>query len=150
MSSLLKSDDARYSLLGDHESNSGLSNEYEKFDQSTPTPKIRRRSCIMQIAAITSLIVAIIIVEVSLHIHPLANSRVSKSLDIRREWRTLSKKERQEYVDAAVCLTKTRSQRDARVTIHDDFSYLHSAIGNYCKDSKPMSHVSLINVISSP
>ncbi|KAJ5552664.1 Di-copper centre-containing protein [Penicillium frequentans] len=45
--------------------------------------------------------------------------------------------ERQAYVDAAVCLTQTQSPNDSRVSIHDDFSYLHSRIGNYSHDAAP-------------
>ncbi|KDN64771.1 hypothetical protein CSUB01_08546 [Colletotrichum sublineola] len=43
----------------------------------------------------------------------------------RKEWRSLSKKEKQDYLEAAKCLAHTPSILTGNGTIHDDFAYVH-------------------------
>ncbi|KAE8406589.1 hypothetical protein BDV37DRAFT_242850 [Aspergillus pseudonomiae] len=56
---------------------------------------------------------------------------------IRPEWRTLSHAEKTSYIAAAHCLTTTPSPRNSNITVHDDFSYLHSRTGNYSHNAAP-------------
>lgn len=51
----------------------------------------------------------------------------------RREWRSLSLQERTEYLTAVQCLTKHKSTLNPGTMMHDDFGWIHSHIGQYCK-----------------
>ncbi|KAJ5257199.1 hypothetical protein N7478_013303 [Penicillium angulare] len=86
---------------------------------------------------VVMVILTLIGLSVPIIVSSLSNTEESKSLRLRREWRTLTKTEKELYIDAAVCLTQTPSRRDPRVTIHDDFSYLHGRIGNYSHNAAP-------------
>ena len=52
---------------------------------------------------------------------------------IRREWRSLSEAEKESYIAAAKCLTEIPSKSGANGSVHDNFSYIHSKIGKFCK-----------------
>lgn len=51
----------------------------------------------------------------------------------RREWRSLSKLEKDEYIGAVRCLLEQPSKLRVDRTLYDDFPFLHSHIGVYCK-----------------
>jgi hypothetical protein len=54
---------------------------------------------------------------------------------IRKEWRSLSAMEKEDYVTAVQCLT-TKQSKLSKVkgdTLYNDFPYLHTTIGGYCK-----------------
>lgn len=55
---------------------------------------------------------------------------------LRQEWRTLSHDERQSYLAAARCLTRVPSSSLPNATIHDEFSLIHSRVGNYCMSTQ--------------
>ena len=54
---------------------------------------------------------------------------------IRREWRSLSRSEKTDYITAVKCLTKSSSTTPVGGTAHDEFAYVHSKTGSYCKTS---------------
>ncbi|KAJ9223621.1 hypothetical protein DTO169C6_3973 [Paecilomyces variotii] len=64
-------------------------------------------------------------------------SRRCKNPTVRREWRTLDRSEKLAYIEAARCLTESPSTRRSETTIHDDFVFLHSRIGNYSHNAAP-------------
>lgn len=57
----------------------------------------------------------------------------------RREWRTLSASEQQDYVTAVLCLRSQPSilQPDSNRTCYDDFPWIHSHVGYYTHNSAP-------------
>lgn len=55
-----------------------------------------------------------------------------KDPSTRREWRTLSRWQKEEYIQAVQCLSTTESNLGLNQTLHDDFPWVHSRIGNYC------------------
>lgn len=56
-----------------------------------------------------------------------------ESLLTRREWRCLGRNEKIEYIRAVKCLIAQPSQLTPNGTLHDDFAWVHSRIGNYCE-----------------
>ena len=64
----------------------------------------------------------------------------------RREWRSLSRGEKSEYIQAVQCLTKTPSLLGMNHSLHDDFPRIHSHIGEYCMSfSSNKSHRLILN-----
>jgi tyrosinase len=63
-----------------------------------------------------------------------ALSSTCRNLRIRREWRTLSHSERQEYFDAVHCLRRQPVVL-AEGSLYDDFPYVHKAFGSYSHKS---------------
>ncbi|KAH8596220.1 hypothetical protein B0O99DRAFT_571195 [Bisporella sp. PMI_857] len=55
------------------------------------------------------------------------------SLRIRREWRSLSISEKEEYITSVKCLTTKQSKlsKKAGDSLYNDFPYLHATIGGY-------------------
>ena len=56
-----------------------------------------------------------------------------KNPSTRREWRALSHSQKAEYIQAVQCLTSTKSIMGLNQTVHDDFSWVHSHVGNNCE-----------------
>ena len=56
-----------------------------------------------------------------------------KNPSTRREWRALSHSQKAEYIQAVQCLTSTKSFIGLNQTVHDDFSWVHSHVGNTCE-----------------
>lgn len=134
-----KKEDARYSLLADAENYDGSREEIDKDDELAWRNKRSCLSYLQRPILIPLLILIISALSVTVVVLSVVTPKGCQHPRIRREWRTYSKTERQAYVDAAVCLTRTQSPTDSRVSIHDDFSYLHSRIGNYCKTTSIFS-----------
>ena len=67
----------------------------------------------------------------------LTSPRVSrcKNPTTRREWRSLSSGEKEEYISAVRCLLTKPSKMRTKGVLYDDFPYVHSHIGSYCKHS---------------
>lgn len=118
-------------ILKDHDSSHDFDNENSV--QSTPVTKTLRRSYLLGVIMVVMVILTLIGLSVLIIVSSLSSTEGSKSLRFRREWRTLTKTEKELYIDAAVCLTQTPSQRTLEWLFTIDFSYLHSRIGNYCK-----------------
>lgn len=63
---------------------------------------------------------------------------------IRREWRSLSDVERQDFVKAVNCLGNVSSRWTHNGTLYDDFAYLHGSIGSWCRWSSLWAHPRLM------
>ena len=53
----------------------------------------------------------------------------------RREWRSLTTLEKQEYIDAVLCLRTQKSILHPRQSRYDDFPYIHAHVGNATHDT---------------
>jgi hypothetical protein len=56
-----------------------------------------------------------------------------KNPTTRKEWRSLSGDEKNEYISAVRCLLTKPSKVRTTGVLYDDFPYVHSRIGSYCK-----------------
>jgi hypothetical protein len=56
-----------------------------------------------------------------------------KNPTTRKEWRSLSGDEKGEYIGAVRCLLTKPSKMRTKGVLYDDFPYVHSQIGSYCK-----------------
>lgn len=54
--------------------------------------------------------------------------------DVRREWRSLTTGQREEYLSAVTCLATKRSHLGLNQTLHDDFAYVHIWFGHDSHD----------------
>ena len=63
---------------------------------------------------------------------------VCKDGPVRREWRTLSKAEKAEYIRAVQCLRETPSMLGLNQSIYDDFPWVHSRFGEGCASLIPI------------
>ena len=52
---------------------------------------------------------------------------------LRREWRSLSLSERHDYLTAVRCLGGQPSRLGLNHSLYDDFPWVHSRMGNFCK-----------------
>ncbi|KAI9683473.1 MAG: hypothetical protein M1822_006013 [Bathelium mastoideum] len=59
---------------------------------------------------------------------------------VRREWRSLSVDQKRDYSRAVNCLRETPSRLGLNQSLYDDFPYVHSRIGEYCKTIVPFYH----------
>lgn len=66
--------------------------------------------------------------------HPI----ICKELSVRKEWRSLSKEDQVDYLNAVLCLRTLDSKLGMEQSLYDDFPFIHSRIGNYSKFSKSL------------
>jgi hypothetical protein len=57
--------------------------------------------------------------------HTVSKSDTCASPSFRREWRSLSIAERDDYIDAVFCLRTKPSRLNANQKLYDDFAYVH-------------------------
>jgi hypothetical protein len=69
--------------------------------------------------------------------HTHAHTGTCKSPKIRREWRSLSMREKHNYLDAVQCLAHTPSGFAPNMTLYDDFPHIHDTIGAMCTFPSP-------------
>ena len=69
------------------------------------------------------------------HIDPAPSSSQCTDPSIRREWRSLSRSEKKDYIDAVQCLRTTPSKLGLNQSLYDDFPYVHNRVGAYCMTS---------------
>lgn len=62
----------------------------------------------------------------------IQNRKRCDDLVTRREWRTLSVAEKQDYLSAVQCLRNTPSRLHKEYSLYDDFPWLHTRVGKYC------------------
>lgn len=55
----------------------------------------------------------------------------------RREWRSLSTAEQEEYISAVKCLTTKPSRLNLTTTLYDDFPYVHNELNGKSKPYTP-------------
>lgn len=58
-------------------------------------------------------------------------STVCSDPALRQEWRTLSVQQRHEYISAVQCLQNHSSKLGPNHTLHDEFTWIHSRMGNF-------------------
>lgn len=64
---------------------------------------------------------------------PLARSpNLCKEAAIRREWRSLTLRERTEFIQGVNCLSTKPSSWGLNGTLYDDYALLHGRIGSWC------------------
>ena len=78
---------------------------------------------------------------------PKAVSGSCGNIAIRREWRSLSENEKQNYIDAVQCTRKTPSLLRLNQSLYDDFPYVHMTWG---EPGTPMSSSVLLMLILQP
>ena len=61
------------------------------------------------------------------------NSKSCTEPRIRREWRSLSKAEKSNYLSAVKCLAETPSRLRSNGTVYDDFPWAHSHVAHISK-----------------
>lgn len=54
---------------------------------------------------------------------------------VRREWRSLSRDEKEEYIGATQCLQQNPSRLGLDHSLYHDFPYIHIHVGNHCEYS---------------
>ena len=57
---------------------------------------------------------------------------------IRLEWRSLSKTEKREYIEAVQCLRNKTSRLGLNQSLYDDFPYVHINSGESCTSLSPL------------
>lgn len=60
------------------------------------------------------------------------SSAVCKNPPLRREWRSLDRAEKHDYIEAVKCLKTVPSQVGENQTLYDDFPWVHMHYGEYC------------------
>lgn len=58
----------------------------------------------------------------------------------RREWRSLSKVQKLEYIGAVQCLSTLPSMLNLDQSLYHDFPYIHTVIGNQCRLCQSSRH----------
>lgn len=71
--------------------------------------------------------------QLSRHVSQKQTQTFCKSPAIRREWRSLSMKEKHRYLEAVQCLAHTPSKFTPNMTLYDDFPHVHDTTGAFCK-----------------
>ncbi|KAK1570066.1 uncharacterized protein LY79DRAFT_642954 [Colletotrichum navitas] len=68
-----------------------------------------------------------------------ATSKPNRCIDpsFRSEWRTLSRQEKLDYIEAVKCLTRMTSVLTGNGTIHDDFAFVHNKHGHSAHGKAP-------------
>lgn len=51
----------------------------------------------------------------------------------RREWRSLGRSEKKDYIGAVQCLRTQPSRVRSEGVLYDDFPFIHNQVGGYCK-----------------
>lgn len=64
-------------------------------------------------------------------------SNTCKHPVLRREWRSLSRAEKRDYIQSVKCLRTLPSQLQLNQTLYDDFSWVHMHLGEYSHDAAP-------------
>ena len=76
------------------------------------------------------------------HIDSTPSSSRCTNSSTRREWRSLSRPEKKDYIDAVQCLRTTPSKLGLNQSLYDDFPYVHNRVGAYCMPSIYFSQIS--------
>jgi len=68
---------------------------------------------------------------------PVKHSNVCNYPVLRREWRSLSRAEKRDYIQSVKCLKTLPSRLQLNQTLYDDFSWVHKHFGEYSHDAAP-------------
>ena len=64
-------------------------------------------------------------------------SNACKHPVLRREWRSLSKADKRDYIQSVKCLKTLPSRLHLNQTVYDDFPWIHKHFGEYSHDAAP-------------
>jgi len=136
-----KRSSGKYSALSKYDTE-----ECELGDPNSPSIKpecVRRHSCCFSGTCLFLLCVLIGLnafnigqkywPQVTRHIVQKQTKTTCQNPSIRREWRSLSMKEKHEYLEAVQCLAHTPSRWTPNMTLYDDFPHVHDTTGAFCK-----------------
>jgi hypothetical protein len=84
--------------------------------------------------------------QLNRHTSPKQMQTACKNPAIRREWRSLSMKEKHEYLEAVQCLAHTPSKFTPNLTLYDDFPHVHDTTGAFCMCQSQVKLRVLINI----
>ena len=135
----------RYSLVADSDGENSYDDEKEENLITQNRKKFRACSLLTLAIGILCCVLAFIggwvannlgIVSSIHSLEPLKTAVFCKNPSVRREWRTLSHRQKHEYLRAVQCLSTTDSSLKLNQTLHDDFPWIHSRIGNYCENKQ--------------
>ena len=156
MFTLLKSPQPQYDHLPESENASGSDMLMEKRDRSVSHRQPWWR--ILKIAAlISTAIVTVVVVfglgyasgsrsysrtESSSHNHTTqeVTTNVCKDPYMRKEWRSLSVEEKQDYLNAFQCFIDKPSMLGMNGSLYNDFSFVHNLIAHSSKWYSPLEH----------
>lgn len=62
----------------------------------------------------------------------IESSATCKEPTLRREWRSFDRSEKENYIQAVICLKTIPSQLNLNQTLYDDFPWIHKHFGEYC------------------
>ena len=65
------------------------------------------------------------------------SAQVCQDPILRREWRSLSRSQKNDYIQAVKCLKTVPSQLQLNQTLYDDFAWVHKNVGEYSHDAAP-------------
>ena len=129
MDFITKSERGSYSEIPDDESS-----------LSPPRPRSRQRrwifnSILSTICLATGFALCLLIYQPFQRHTPDQKHTTCTSPATRLEWRSLSRDQKQNYLQAVQCLKTKPSRIFGNQTLYDDFPYIHIQIGDYCKVS---------------
>jgi hypothetical protein len=115
----------------------------EELDDSQDGTPPQRRLC-STLFSLIRLILSILLVVLAvcgfthwLSRHRPSSTTVHEPVTTRREWRTLTKLQKHEYIAAVRCLKIMPSRLGLNHTLYDDFPYIHFHVGEYGKSRPP-------------
>ena len=101
----------------------------KKHDASHEIRGTQRKNKLLSTPLIVALCLAVGFVYGVIWRYPSFSSRLCKDVSIRREWRTLSKVEKKDYIDSVQCLRETPSMLGLNQSLYDDFPWAHRRAG---------------------
>jgi hypothetical protein len=111
---------------------SALKHEEEDELAHGLSPRIRKRGHVFRTLLILSLISLCFCAFTHWTDIPSAPKKNGCStISLRREWRTLTSDQRQNYIRAVQCLKTRPSRLGLNHTLYDDFPWIHSRVGEY-------------------
>lgn len=103
-----------------------------QIDEAKPQPK-RPKHHFKRFAALAGILRVLLLLSILAFATAQKRNRVGVCHEpvVRKEWRTLSDVQKQEYLDAVLCLKTKPSRLGQNHSLYDDFPYLHSRSGTH-------------------
>ena len=124
------------SKLSLEESTLLCSDDYDKRCGQESNKRERRPHLVIEILLIVLLFFIISLASGAIFIileHEGTQARITcGNPPNRQEWRNLSEEQKQNYLDAVLCLKETPSRLKMDQSLYDDFPWVHALVGEYC------------------
>ena len=126
-----------YELLSSTEERARSSNQIYWSKSSKNRPALSA----LLVVSCTSLFLLVVGMIIGWRITTMKNSVASdssfsttscESPALRREWRSLSREEKGNYIESVKCLKERPSFLDLNQSLYDDFPWIHKHVGEYC------------------